>query len=741
MTSVRLIGRLAPADGGGEDPLLSLADGELVLEAAHRQVPALLPPPTYRVGRVRDELEARGVRLQVPSGKAGEVHALIARARLGAQPLAPLAGPFVRPATEVERAFLASWLAPDELLLGWLPTATEQDVDSALGPTLAVTMHLVWTDRRAALVGLHPLGDVVQWPLEAPLERTASRRGDRWRSAEVRWQMPRRGGARLRSIGPHLNAPPPDRLRLVVDASKPPTRPAERAAVLCLLRPLAQVDPTAAMELGLLEGDALAPYLDAAESLGSELPSRLESWGLPEGRLRALEDGLRERAGASVAALGLHRRRRERSLASEPPLSEQVDQDIAFAEHLVVVAGASQAQQVLDARLGTLAPLELDDLLPPAQDRPMATDRQGRAQLLEARVRLGLDADAALRELARMRPLVKDTVQRYAHVGGARAGRAVALLDRGGASAEPQGEPAGRTEPLEPEEVELLRHPVGRSSSLLALVQSLVATVEPPDPRLLRQYASALRASAHPRAAAAYAVASRVLGQQAEVFISMGRRSVGVRTYGAGKGMVVLGGDHLDARSERFLHSDAELRFVFGAELAHLRLGHQRATEEEVWAGLRTKGISAAELVVGVVPLLGRFAIGRRLGQVAGALDAGKIDRAIELGKRFAGESKDPRPGESHVAEGRLVAAHRLMQLGADRAGLLLAGDPVPAVRAMIRLGIDPVAAAFTDGAELAPWLLERDGEGNLVREGMAVRVGALVSFWLSREYERLAKP
>ena len=49
-------------------------------------------------------------------------------------------------------------------------------------------------------------------------------------------------------------------------------------------------------------------------------------------------------------------------------------------------------------------------------------------------------------------------------------------------------------------------------------------------------------------------------------------------------------------------------------------------------------------------------------------------------------------------------------------------------------------APAFTQGAELVPWLLERDGEDTLVREALAIRVGALVSFWLSDEYAALAR-
>jgi hypothetical protein len=78
------------------------------------------------------------------------------------------------------------------------------------------------------------------------------------------------------------------------------------------------------------------------------------------------------------------------------------------------------------------------------------------------------------------------------------------------------------------------------------------------------------------------------------------------------------------------------------------------------------------------------------------------------------------------------------MQLSADRAGLVLAGDLVAAVRAMVRLSPEPAAETFDESGELATFLLERDGSGGLVRELLAVRVAALIAFWLTRAFASL---
>ena len=81
----------------------------------------------------------------------------------------------------------------------------------------------------------------------------------------------------------------------------------------------------------------------------------------------------------------------------------------------------------------------------------------------------------------------------------------------------------------------------------------------------------------------------------------------------------------------------------------------------------------------------------------------------------------------------RLVAAHRVMQHTADRAGLLLSGDLQASIRAAFlthtRLSRElPVA----EGQGLAACLSRTQGEDALLLPDLAVRVAALVSFYLS---------
>jgi hypothetical protein len=91
------------------------------------------------------------------------------------------------------------------------------------------------------------------------------------------------------------------------------------------------------------------------------------------------------------------------------------------------------------------------------------------------------------------------------------------------------------------------------------------------------------------------------------------------------------------------------------------------------------------------------------------------------------------------VDQARLVVAHRVMQLSADRVGLLLAGDLGAAVRAMFLTSsrLQPELRLAREGG-LSAALARRDADGRLLLPRLAVRAAALVAFWLSDDYALL---
>jgi hypothetical protein len=95
--------------------------------------------------------------------------------------------------------------------------------------------------------------------------------------------------------------------------------------------------------------------------------------------------------------------------------------------------------------------------------------------------------------------------------------------------------------------------------------------------------------------------------------------------------------------------------------------------------------------------------------------------------------------GDVGLDNARLVVAHRVMQLTADRGGLVLSGDLRASLRAMFlthtRLARE-LSVAESQG--LAACLGRKDPDGRLVLPDLAVRVAALVAFWLSDDFAHL---
>ena len=117
------------------------------------------------------------------------------------------------------------------------------------------------------------------------------------------------------------------------------------------------------------------------------------------------------------------------------------------------------------------------------------------------------------------------------------------------------------------------------------------------------------------------------------------------------------------------------------------------------------------------------------------------VTRVADLRARFASEGESPQnmSALSRINE-ELITAHRVMQLTADRAGLLVSADLQAALRAMLLLRSDHrdlLERSLREG--LISVLSERDTSGRMAHQALAVRIAALFSFYLSSEYARLS--
>jgi hypothetical protein len=291
-----------------------------------------------------------------------------------------------------------------------------------------------------------------------------------------------------------------------------------------------------------------------------------------------------------------------------------------------------------------------------------------------------------------------------------------------------------------------LRHPAARAGDpLLGRLQALVAAAPSPDRSLLRDYCERLSAHKHAKATRALGRAASLLGIDVEAYVSRGNKSVGVRAYEGKPSFVLIGGQHVEPGNAREL-GERELAFALGTELCHLKLGHTPVTSSEVWSGALTKTRDGLDLVFGLLPLLRGFRFADKATQVLSSVPAEKLRRVVKSADRLgllprlelhaeAGPDDDVL---SRVHE-ELVAAHRVMQLTADRAGLLVADDTAAALRALLLVRPDHaevLEAARSEG--LGAVLARRNESGQIVHQELAIRVAALLSFYLSRDYAEL---
>jgi hypothetical protein len=293
---------------------------------------------------------------------------------------------------------------------------------------------------------------------------------------------------------------------------------------------------------------------------------------------------------------------------------------------------------------------------------------------------------------------------------------------------------------------EVLRHPATRADGpLLSKLQELLAAAPKPDVGMLRECCEQLSDGANDDAVRAMQEGRRALAlRDVTAYISRGTKGVGLRAYEDTHPFVLIGGQHLVPGP--FHMTRAELQFALGSELAHLTFGHSRVTSSDVWAGALSKSKQGLDVALSIIPVLQGWALADRAARVTSRVPLPIIRRFFSGlgGARSRVWGNKPSVQADHSSElstlnENLIAAHRVMQLTADRAGLLLAQDVRSAVRGMLLVRRDYQAEwASIEKQGLARVLGRRTEDGNMAYQNLAVRISAMFSFYLSDDYMRL---
>ncbi|MFZ9886387.1 MAG: hypothetical protein ACO3JL_02700 [Myxococcota bacterium] len=673
-------------------------------------------------------------------------------------------GRYVARAKGLRRAALESVLQGGETLLGWLPTRRALVVPGACTSHAAVKAWLLVTDQRQALVALGSWGTLCVTPVAFGKQGLA-RSDPSERCFPVDADRP---GARLLELSTLPPAPPASR-RLHAAALLLRHSGAvqdHRRASAWVRELVAAGDATATLVAALLGDRELYPAAGGGPALAGALHAystahtgaELLHWWRVTGRSLGGAAKLLEECCSDerlrLWAVPFHAAvRAERVQVAQDDTAAMLA-DCAFADDLLHAGRPEEAAVVLDARHATLfsldSPFSLDDA--------PGVEWAARIELLALRVRAHEAAArfdlAALRELAMADPTRPDVLRALS----ARSpeperdfiGEALAVLAPGGMKPLDDALPAspyGDVSPWPEEHVEgHLCFRSGRSSSAMTRVQELLARPSGPAPETLRAYCESLGAK-HGAAWSAFLDACAALSVEGvRGFVSRGERGVGVRAWQGAPSVLVIGGHHLEARGELYLHP-WELRFAVAREVCHLRFGDTRFASADVWSGALDTGRLGAELLLGMVPLFKGIELIDRLGRLIEhyrGSPLGRAIRGIELAEstlrraRKRGGASVSVPKPKSLVDGPLCVTptQQRAQLTADRAGLLLAGDLAAALRAMCITARDgEPTITFAEERGLTEMVDVYRFADDPAKRQLAWRITALLRFALTESY------
>lgn len=269
---------------------------------------------------------------------------------------------------------------------------------------------------------------------------------------------------------------------------------------------------------------------------------------------------------------------------------------------------------------------------------------------------------------------------------------------------------------------------------------NLIAQSNPPDYKQVTAYSEKLSPANYPEA---YAILKKTVEQlQMEIpecYIGNGDFSKGIIGVEGPTNFLILGKNHLDTNNELYLN-DNELKFNLSIELSHILFNHTKITSKDVWRGAKSKGMNIAGVLLIALPVVstvGNFAgkflniaqYSKLLTGVDRVTDAvGKGQSAIEYGEKITEKIT------SGQQESELLATSRLMEISADRIGLLLTNDLKSSIIGLLKLS-DNYAEATEKIKEkgLLHYLAEKNEKSEFIHQELIIRIKTLCSFYLNK--------
>ncbi len=426
--------------------------------------------------------------------------------------------------------------------------------------------------------------------------------------------------------------------------------------------------------------------------------------------------------------------------------------ELAFADYLAKIDQRERAVEIYEKIYQNLPDETLADILvPPTIDIQAGEGgQQLTVSVLEKMIEAKGDKDIPDAEntqrLACLQPLVQknlNTLQQVANENlKEKAGSVLEILTTGKLAEEDKDANALSYEVLKKEVVDFHVNSQHSKGGLFDSMQELLASTTIPDQSVVKSFAERVGVKNYPWLQEMIIDMTYALNMPTpEVYIARGDNSSSIKGFEDSIPFILVGINYLEEESEFYLTPE-ELRFALAVEIAHLYFGHSRITSSDVWRGAMDKGMFVLNTILAVVPGISAITSNfDKLTRITSLLN--KVDSISDKVKGIT-ETVDGNLAftKEQEKERELLAISRLMELIADRlAVVLVKGNLALAIRSLLVTNPKYATEMITiQKYGLEGMLAKKDANGNFIYQELSIRIHGICSFYLSEDYEAIAK-
>jgi len=433
--------------------------------------------------------------------------------------------------------------------------------------------------------------------------------------------------------------------------------------------------------------------------------------------------------------------------------------EINYAELLISSGKKKKAASILKKLLKHLPNETISDILP-SKDLDITSNKSG--QLLKIKtLELLTKAKGRKKSIAEithyimLQPLNIDSLNLLANTKNEtlkqKAVEIISLLNENGLNLMFKEVPVKKYNSLPTEIIKKeFRHPATLEKGSFYSIQKWIFKIKTNDFSAIKEGTEKIEATNFPKLNEIFYNLKQIFNiPKIEFYISSDEKSHQIIGYESDPPFVIIGHKHINKESELFLNFK-ELQFAVASELAHIFFKHSKISAKDVCRGVTDKGLLLLNPALDIIPVAGLSEKPiqnvhklRNLTLIINQTDKIYNDKNIyDTANKISSYYKENYKTNSKTKkEQKLLAALRLMQHTADRAGLVISGDIKSAVRAMFLTGkYNYMYFDEVKNTSLHKFILKKDSDETYIHQEIALRIAHLFSFYISDSYSKVRK-